>query len=74
MSVELLISIGSNGTHWIFYYKNSKVKYYFDTIDKPLKEIVTFLGKNNMCFNDDQIQDYNGIMTNSVRINNISMF
>ena len=61
-----IVNLGSfdtNGTHWVIYYKNDKIKYYFDSygkmINKPLKEIVTYVGKNNIFFNDNQIQDYN---------------
>lgn len=47
-------SFDANGTHWVSYYKNDKVNYYFDSygkiIDKLLKEIVKYLRKNNIFF------------------------
>ena len=58
-----LDSINGNGTHWICYYKKDKKKYYFDSygnvIDKPFKELVKYLGKDNIYYNDSQVQSYN---------------
>lgn len=61
-----IVNLGSfdtNGTHWVCYYKNNKKIFYFDSygnlIDRPVKELITYLGKNNIYYNDNQIQDYN---------------
>lgn len=41
-------SFYGNITHWVCYYNNDKIKYYFhsygDTTLKPLKELVHYLG------------------------------
>ena len=58
-----LDSFEGNGTHWVCYFKKDKIKYYFDSygniVDKPPIELVKYLGKNNIFYNDNQIQDYN---------------
>lgn len=58
-----LDSFEGNGTHWVCYFKKDKIKYYFDSygniVDKPPFELVKYLGKNNIFYNDNQIQDYN---------------
>lgn len=47
------------GTHWVCYYKKDKIKYYFDSYGgKPPKELVKYLGKDNIFMNDSQIQNY----------------
>ena len=57
-----LDSILGNGTHWVCYYKSEKNAYYFDSYgrieDKPPVELIKYLGKNDLYFNDSQIQDY----------------
>lgn len=57
-----LDSFYGNGTHWVCYYKKDKIKYYFNSygsiIDKPPKELVKYLGKDNIFYNDSQIQNY----------------
>lgn len=56
-----LDSILGNGTHWVCYYKNDKIAYYFDSYgrieDKPPIELVKYLCKNDLYFNDIQIQN-----------------
>lgn len=58
-----LDNFSGNGTHWICYYKKNNIKYYFDSygniIDRPFKELINYLGKENIYFNDSQIQLYN---------------
>ena len=57
-----LDSFDGNGTHWVCYYKKDKIKYYFDSygniVDKPPIELVKYLGKDKIFFNDNQIQNY----------------
>lgn len=44
------------GAHWVFYYKNYKIKYYFDSYrkqtDKPIMKTINYLGKHNIIFKD----------------------
>ena len=49
------------GTHWVAYYKDDDIKEYFDSFGnlQPPKEIIKYLGKNNLSYNYNQIQDYN---------------
>lgn len=50
-------SFGS-GTHWVCYYKNKNKKYYFNSYGnlQPSKEIVDYLGKDNLRYNEDIVQ------------------
>lgn len=55
-----LDSIFGNGTHWVCYYKKDKIKYYFDSygnVNPPI-ELVKYLGKDDIFYNDSQIQSY----------------
>lgn len=57
-----LDSIDGNGTHWLCYYKKHNLKFYFDSygniIDRPFLELIKYLGKENIYYNDSQIQNY----------------
>ncbi|MBS0032562.1 MAG: hypothetical protein KFE23_00350 [Candidatus Baumannia cicadellinicola] len=57
-----LDSIMGSGTHWICYYKNDKNACYFDSYgrieDKPPIELIKYLKKSSVYYNDSQIQDY----------------
>ena len=49
------------GSHWTAYYKTScNYKYYFDSYGNthPPKELVKYLGKNNLFYNEERIQNY----------------
>lgn len=50
-----------NGTHWVSYYKNRNNKYYFNSYGnlQPSKELVEYLGKDNLKYNEDIVQDFN---------------
>jgi hypothetical protein len=47
------------GSHWVAYYKNDK-KYYFDSYGDtyPPKELVKYLGPENLNYNGERIQNY----------------
>lgn len=57
-----LDNFSGSGTHWICYYKKDNIKLYFDSygsiIDRPFKELIEYLGSENIYFNDSQIQNY----------------
>lgn len=49
------------GSHWTAYYKTlCNFKYYFDSYGNacPPKELVKYLGKNNLFYNEERIQNY----------------
>lgn len=50
-----------NGSHWVAWYKNDNFKFYFDSYGdaNPPKELVKYLGEDNLCYNDRRYQDYN---------------
>jgi len=53
-----------NGSHWVAWKKiNNKKKIYFDSfgqfIGEPPKELVKYLGKDNLYYNVNQFQYYN---------------
>lgn len=54
-----LDSLNGDGTHWVCYYKKDKNKYYFDSYGNanPPIELVKYLGKKNIFYNDAQIQN-----------------
>jgi len=49
------------GTHWVAYYKNKGHKEYFDSFGNlpPPKEIVNYLGTDNLKYNYNQYQKFN---------------
>ena len=49
------------GTHWVAYYKNKNFKEYFDSFGNlaPPKEIVKYLGADNLRYNYSQHQNFN---------------
>jgi len=49
------------GSHWTAYYKNKDLKYYFDSYGNivPPIELVKYLGKNNLYYNEKRIQNFN---------------
>lgn len=49
------------GSHWVAWYKNKNKKYYFDSygVTNPPKELVKYLGKDNLLCNDYQYQKFN---------------
>jgi len=45
-----------NGTHWVAWYKNEKIKYYFDSFGvQPATELITYL-KSPIHYNTEEIQ------------------
>ena len=45
-----------NGTHWVAWYKNGKIKYYFDSFGvQPPTELITYL-KSPIHYNTEEIQ------------------
>ena len=45
-----------NGTHWVAWYKNGKIKYYFDSFGvQPPMELITYL-KSPIHYNTEEIQ------------------
>lgn len=48
------------GSHWTCYFKKADQKYYFDSFGdaKPPRELVKYLGKDNLFYNKDRIQDF----------------
>jgi len=58
--INLQNSNGS-GSHWVAYYKNNDKKYYFDSYGKarPPKELVKYLGSENLFYNSTRFQNYN---------------
>ena len=50
-----------SGSHWVAFYKNNEKKYYFDSYgDAPLpKELVKYLGSENLYYNSERFQNYN---------------
>lgn len=55
-----LDTFDGNGTHWVCYYKKDNIKYYFDSYGNanPPVELIKYLGKDNIFYNDSQIQFY----------------
>lgn len=49
------------GSHWCCYYKSGDLKFYFDSYGdaKPPIQLVKFLGKDNLWYNKDRVQNYN---------------
>jgi hypothetical protein len=52
-----------DGSHWTAYYKNNSIKYYFDSYGcaPPLKQLVKYLGSENLYYNEDHIQNYSSL-------------
>jgi hypothetical protein len=50
-----------DGSHWTAYYKDNSKKYYFDSYGwaRPPKELIKYLGSENLYYNEDHIQNYN---------------
>lgn len=53
----------NNGTHWVAYRKINNNVEYFDSFGnlKPMKELVKYLGKVKIFYNNNQYQTYNQI-------------
>lgn len=49
------------GSHWTCYFKRDNTKFYFDSFGnaRPPKELVEYLKKDNLQYNEDRIQNYN---------------
>ena len=49
------------GSHWVAYYKNNDNKYYFDSYGNAPspKELVKYLGPENLFYNSERIQNFN---------------
>jgi hypothetical protein len=49
-----------DGCHWAAYYKNKDIKYYFNTYGctPPPKQLVKYLGSENLYNNNDHILNY----------------
>ncbi|HEY9485709.1 MAG TPA: hypothetical protein VIQ04_03625 [Nitrososphaeraceae archaeon] len=49
------------GSHWVAYFKTKKEKYYFDSYGnaKPPIELVKYLGRSNLYYNSEPIQQFN---------------
>ncbi|KAE9521596.1 hypothetical protein AGLY_018007, partial [Aphis glycines] len=50
-----------SGSHWVAWVKNDKKKIYFDSYGdcNPPKEVVKYLGKDNLFYTTDEFQNYN---------------
>uniref|UniRef100_A0A2S2PM58 Ubiquitin-like protease family profile domain-containing protein n=1 Tax=Schizaphis graminum TaxID=13262 RepID=A0A2S2PM58_SCHGA len=49
-----------NGSHWVAWKKIKNKKIYFDSFGiQPPKEVVKYLGKDNLWYTDRKFQDYN---------------
>lgn len=48
------------GSHWVAWVKNDKKKIYFDSYGdcNPPKEVVKYLGKDNLFYTTGKFQDY----------------
>lgn len=53
----------SNSIQQNCYYKNYKIKYYFDSYENitvlPFKELIKYVGKENILFNNNQFKIIN---------------
>lgn len=49
-----------NGSHWVCWFKYGNFKFYFDSYGdaKPPRELINYLGKENIWYNKNRIQDY----------------
>ena len=49
-----------NGSHWTCYFKKNGSTIYFDSYGdaKPPKELVKYVGKDNLWYNEDRVQNY----------------
>ena len=49
------------GSHWVAWLKNDNKKVYFDSFgdSPPAKEIVNYLGKDDLYHTTEQLQNYN---------------
>lgn len=49
-----------NGSHWTAWYKKGDFKIYFDSYGdaNPSKELVKYLGKDNLWYNKERYQNY----------------
>lgn len=49
-----------NGSHWVCWIKKNKLKFYFDSYGdaNPPKELVNYLGEDNLYYNENRIQNY----------------
>lgn len=49
-----------NGSHWVAWFKKGNFKFYFDSYGdtNPPKELIKYLGKDNIYYNEDRIQNY----------------
>jgi len=49
------------GSHWVAWLKNDEKKIYFDSFgdSPPPKEVVNYLGKDNLYYTTGQFQRYN---------------
>lgn len=52
--------LSSGGTHWTCYVKSGDTKLYFDSFGdaKPPKELVDYLGGNDLFYNTERVQDF----------------
>jgi len=55
-----LNSSNQSGSHWVAWLKNDKKKVYFDSYEDsiPIKEIVNYLGEDDLYYTTDQLQNY----------------
>ena len=49
-----------NGSHWVAWFKKGNFKFYFDSYGdtNPPKELINYLGKDNIYYNEDRLQNY----------------
>lgn len=49
-----------NGSHWVAWFKKGNFKFYFDSYGdaNPPKELINYLGKDNIYYNEDSLQNY----------------
>lgn len=49
-----------SGSHWVAWFKHGNFKVYFDSYgdSRPPIELVKYLGKDNLWYNEDRFQNY----------------
>lgn len=60
-----LDDISGEGTHWVSYYKQDKICFYYDSFGdlQPFREFVNYVGRDCIIhFNYTQYQKYNSII------------
>jgi hypothetical protein len=61
--INKIENANQSGSHWVAYYKNNDEKCYFDSYGNvpPPKELVKYLGPENLFYNSKRFQNYNDL-------------